>query len=139
VYSSNYIGSACKLREIFGLYANIWMLQDIPVVPKIGPSQNASSATEETKGTAESDRAGGEFPQGSTQQEVQKKWTCALCLVTMTSKKDLNSHLTGRKHSDTIEALLIAKKQPTLQKQKDAEGTNEIIATDNKAILKVKF
>jgi len=141
VYSSDYIGSAWKLHEIFGLDANILTFQDIPVIPEIEPSQNPSSVTVETKGTAESDRAGGEFPKGSTstQKEMQKKWTCALCLVTTTSKKDLNSHLTGRKHRDTIEALSIAKKQPTLKKQKDAEGTNEIIATDNKEILKVKF
>ncbi|CAL5213552.1 unnamed protein product [Lathyrus oleraceus] len=108
--------------------------QDIPVIPKVGPSQSASSAT--TKGTAENDRAGGEVPQSSTstQKEMQKEWTCALCLVTTSSEMTLNSHLSGRRHRARTEAL-IAKKQPTLQRQKDAV-TNEILATDDKEMLK---
>ncbi|XP_058758155.1 uncharacterized protein LOC131631378 isoform X2 [Vicia villosa] len=143
--------------------------QDIPVMPKVGPSQSTSSATGVTKGTvesgraggevpqssstqkemqkvwscaspatgitkgtAESDRAGGEVPQSSSiQKEMQKEWTCALCLVTTSSEITLNSHLSGRRHRAAAEAL-IAKKQPTLQKQKDAEVKNEILATDNK-------
>jgi len=96
-------------------------------MPKIAPSQNASSATVETKGTAKSDKSGEENLKSSTQREVQKEWTCALCLVTTLGKKDLNSHLSGKKH------------RAALQRQKDAEATNEIIATDNKEILKVKF
>lgn len=61
------------LQEVLGLYANTWMLQDIPVLPKIGPSQNASLATVETNVTAERNSAGGEVPQSSTstQKEVQ--------------------------------------------------------------------
>ena len=87
------------------------MLQDIPVIPKIGPSQIGSSATNtmETKGTLKGDRAGGEFPHSSSSEEI------------------LNSHFSGRKHS------------AALQKQKDAEAINEITSTDNKEILKVKF
>lgn len=110
--------------------------QDIPVMLKIRPSQNASSVTVETRGTAESERAGGEVPRSSTQKEVQREWTCAICLVTTSREKDLISHLNGRKHRDTSEAL-ISKKQPTRQKQKGAEATtNKTIATDNKKIPK---
>jgi hypothetical protein len=91
------------------------MWQDILVIPKIGPSQTASSATVETKGRAESDTVGGEVT--STLKEVQKEWTCALCLVTTTSEKDLNSHFNGRKHRDACEAAALkAKKQPAPQK-----------------------
>jgi hypothetical protein len=103
------------LHEVLSLDPNIWMLKDIPVMPKIGPSQNASSATVETKGTAEINKAGGEVSQSSTQKEVQKEWTCALCLVTVRCEKTLISHLRGRRHRETMEALK-AKKQPTLQK-----------------------
>ncbi|CAK8577928.1 unnamed protein product [Lathyrus sativus] len=111
--------------------------QDIPVIPKVGPSQSASSATVVTKGTAENGRAGGEVPQSSTstQKEMQKEWTCALCLVTTSSEMTLNSHLSGRRHRARMEAL-IAKKQSALQKKKDAEVTNEILATDDKETLK---
>ena len=78
-------------------------------------SQTASSAIIETKGTSESVTACGEVPQSSSQKAVQKEWTCALCLVTVTCEKTLISHLRGRRHRETIEALK-AKKQPTLQK-----------------------
>jgi hypothetical protein len=45
---------------------------------------------------------------------VQREWTCALCLVTSSSEKDLNSHLNGRKHRAACEAAgLKVKKQPT--------------------------
>jgi len=116
------------LHEVLSLYANIWMLQDIPDIPKIGPSQIGSSATMETKGTAEGDMAGGEVPQSSsTLKDVQKDWTCALGLVTTSSEEILNSHFSGGKHG------------AALQKQKDAEAINEITATDNKEIVKVKF
>jgi hypothetical protein len=83
------------------------MLQDIPVMPKIEPSQNASSATVETKGTEESDRAGGEVPQSSTstQKQVQKQWTCALCLLTVACEKDVNSHLNGKKHRANLRSF----------------------------------
>jgi hypothetical protein len=116
------------LHEVLGLYANIWMLQDIPVIPKIGPSQIGSSAKMETKGTAEGDRAGGEVPQSSsTLKDVQKDWSCALGLVTTSSEEILNSHFSGGKH------------RAALQKQKDEEVINETTTTDNKEIVKVKF
>lgn len=109
--------------------------QDVPVMLKIGRSQNASSATVETKGTAEINKAGEEVSQSSTRKEMQKEWTCALCLVTTSSEKTLNCHLGGKKHRASIETI-ISKKQPTLHKQKDAKVTNKIIATDNKEIVK---
>jgi hypothetical protein len=103
------------------------MLQDIPVVPEIGPSQNESSTTVETKGTVEGDRAGGEIPRSSsTQKDLQKDRTCDLCLTT--ADEILNARFSGRKHS------------AALMKQKGAEAINEITTTDdNKEILKVKF
>ncbi|KAI5386196.1 hypothetical protein KIW84_072665 [Lathyrus oleraceus] len=83
----------------------------------IAASQKASSAILETSGTLGRDTAGGEVSQSSAaaQKEVQKEWACALCLVTTSSETTLNSHLSGRKHMNTIEALK-AKKQPTLEK-----------------------
>jgi hypothetical protein len=47
--------------------------------------------------------------------------------VLSTCEKTLKIHLNGKKH------------RAALLKQKDAEVTNKIIATDNKDILKVKF
>ncbi|XP_058758127.1 uncharacterized protein LOC131631354 [Vicia villosa] len=123
-------------QEVLRLYANIWMLQDILIMPKVGPSHNASSATVETKETSESDRTVRDVPQiSSTPKEMQKEWTCALCSVTTTSEITLNSHLSGRRHRAAAEALT-AKKQPFIQKQKDSEVTNEIIASDDKEMLK---
>jgi hypothetical protein len=79
-------------------------------------SQTTSSTIVETKEIAGRDTAAGELPQSSsTLKEVQREWTCALCLVTSSSEKDLNSHLNGRKHRAACEAagLKVAKKQPT--------------------------
>ncbi|KAK9942963.1 hypothetical protein M0R45_008597 [Rubus argutus] len=42
-----------------------------------------------------------EFPP----EKVQKEWTCALCQVTTTCEKNLNSHLKGSKHKAAYEAL----------------------------------
>ncbi|CAJ2678198.1 unnamed protein product [Trifolium pratense] len=97
--------------------------QDIPFMPKIVTSQNASSVT---KGTADSDTAGGKLPLSTTHKEVQKEWTCALCLITATSEKDLNSHLNGRKHRDSCEAALRAKKQAALQKLKNYQSKEDV-------------
>ncbi|KAK4401803.1 hypothetical protein Sango_0921000 [Sesamum angolense] len=38
-------------------------------------------------------------------KKVQQEWICALCQVTATSEKTLNSHLGGRKHKSMIESL----------------------------------
>ncbi|KAM5548423.1 hypothetical protein ABKV19_000043 [Rosa sericea] len=38
-------------------------------------------------------------------KEVQKEWTCALCQVTTSCERNLNSHLQGRKHKAAYEAL----------------------------------
>ncbi|CAI8617986.1 unnamed protein product [Vicia faba] len=101
--------------------------QDIPVLPKVGPSQSASSATVVTKGITENDRAGGEIPQSSsTLKEVQKEWTCALCLVTTSSEATLFSHLNGKKHMASCEAALKAKKQTALQKLKIYQPKEEV-------------
>ncbi|XP_045819312.1 uncharacterized protein LOC123912786 isoform X1 [Trifolium pratense] len=82
-------------------------------------SQTTSSTIVETKEIAGRDTAGGEHPQSSsTLKEVQREWTCALCLVTSSSEKDLNSHLNGRRHRKACEAagLKVAKKLPATQK-----------------------
>ncbi|KAK2437247.1 HVA22 protein [Trifolium repens] len=102
--------------------------QDIPVMPKIVISQNASSVTVETKGTVDINTAGGELPLTSTtRKEVQKEWTCALCLVTTTSEKDLNSHLNGMRHRSSCEAALLrAKKQPAQQKLKNYQSKEDV-------------
>jgi len=71
-------------------------------------SQKASSTIVKTKGIDGSVTA--------TQKEVQKEWTCALCLVTTSSQITLNSHINGRKHRVACEAALKAKKQPASQK-----------------------
>ncbi|CAI8617984.1 unnamed protein product [Vicia faba] len=107
--------------------------QDIFAIPEIVPSQNASAATVETKGSAESNKASGEATQSSTftQKEMQKEWNCALCLVTTSNEMTWNSHLSGRKHRAAIKTF-IAKKQPTLQKQNYAESTHEITAANSK-------
>ncbi|XP_019423867.1 PREDICTED: uncharacterized protein LOC109333068 isoform X3 [Lupinus angustifolius] len=75
------------------------MQQDIPSVPNLAPIQNASSAM------VGKDTNSVELPQSSTNKEVQKEWTCAICQVTTTSENNLNSHLHGRKHKDACEAL----------------------------------
>ncbi|XP_027346818.1 uncharacterized protein LOC113858381 isoform X2 [Abrus precatorius] len=87
--------------------------QAIPAIPNLEPNQkNSSSAMVE--GTA-----GGQLPQSSTsKKEVQKEWACALCQITVTSEKTLDSHVHGKKHRASCEALK-AKNQPVPQKQKN--------------------
>ncbi|XP_045819319.1 uncharacterized protein LOC123912790 [Trifolium pratense] len=85
----------------------------------IEASRKVSSAIVETKGIMGRDPAGGEIPRSSTQKDVQKEWTCALCLVKTSSEITLNSHLNGRRHREACEAAsatLKAKKQPASQK-----------------------
>ncbi|KAI5386199.1 hypothetical protein KIW84_072665, partial [Lathyrus oleraceus] len=87
----------------------------------VASQKASSSAIVETKGTAEGDNAGGEVVQSSTctEKEVQREWTCALCLVKVTCEKTLNSHLKGKKHRAAWEEALKLKlkMQPGLQKK----------------------
>ncbi|KAL9329201.1 hypothetical protein ACSQ67_004204 [Phaseolus vulgaris] len=99
--------------------------QDIPVVPKVVQSQNASPTMLETKGVVMKDKADGELPQISIHKEVQKEWTCALCQVTTTSEKTLNEHLKGSKHR-AKENDIKAKFQPVSQKLKSDHSKEEI-------------
>ncbi|KAK7363054.1 hypothetical protein VNO77_05183 [Canavalia gladiata] len=100
--------------------------QDIPVMPSLAPSQkNTSSATVKMEGIAGKGTAGGEVPQSSTPKEVQKEWTCALCQVTTKSEQTLNSHLHGRRHKASCEALK-AKSQPVQQKQKSDQSKEDV-------------
>ncbi|TYG80838.1 hypothetical protein ES288_D02G248300v1 [Gossypium darwinii] len=52
---------------------------------------------------------GPDLPKISSDKQVQKEWTCAMCQVTTTSKKTLKSHLRGRKHKNK---LMQANNQP---------------------------
>ncbi|GAU30528.1 hypothetical protein TSUD_65380 [Trifolium subterraneum] len=96
--------------------------KEIPATKKITyaniqTSQKVSSAIDETKGILGRDPTGGEITQSHTQKEVQKEWTCALCLVKTSSEITLISHLNGRKHREACEAAALkAKKQPATQK-----------------------
>ncbi|KAL2343863.1 hypothetical protein Fmac_005148 [Flemingia macrophylla] len=97
--------------------------QDIGVVPKLAPSQNATPA----KGILGNDTGGVELPQSSTLKEMQKEWTCALCHVTTTSEQTLNVHMQGKKHRATCAALK-AKNQPVSQKLKSDQYREELQA-----------
>ncbi|KAK7368860.1 hypothetical protein VNO80_10892 [Phaseolus coccineus] len=99
--------------------------QDIPVVPKLVQSQNASPTLLETKGVMMKDKADGEPPQIFIHKEVQKEWTCALCQVTTTSEKTLNEHLKGSKHR-AKENDMKAKIQPVSQKLKSNHSKEEM-------------
>ncbi|KAK9942956.1 hypothetical protein M0R45_008594 [Rubus argutus] len=55
-------------------------------------------------------------------ENVQKEWTCALCQVTTTCEKNLNSHLKGSKHKEAYEALK-ARNQAFVSKMAPASTT----------------
>ncbi|KAK7400384.1 hypothetical protein VNO78_11590 [Psophocarpus tetragonolobus] len=103
---------------------------DNPVMPNLASSQNASAAMVETKGGAGEERVSGEVPESCTHKEVQNEWTCALCHLTTTSEKTLNSHLQGRKHRANEEALK-AKNQPVQQKLKSDQSKEELKQKNN--------
>ena len=113
------------LHEVLSLYANIWRWQDIPVMPKIWPSQMHHQPQWKPK-EQQSDTIGVEVPQSSTiaQKEVQKEWACALCLVTVQCEKTLNSHLNGRKHRAACEAALNAKKLKIYKAKEEVKQEN---------------
>ncbi|KAL8155852.1 hypothetical protein AgCh_001050 [Apium graveolens] len=56
------------------------------------------------------------------EDNVQREWTCAVCLVTTTSKATLNSHLLGRKHRTRCEELKAGKQ--TTEKVVTVGGPN---------------
>ncbi|XP_027917996.1 uncharacterized protein T19C3.4-like isoform X1 [Vigna unguiculata] len=95
----------------------------VPVVRELEQSENGSASMLETVGTAAMKEVG----ESSTQKEVkvQKEWTCALCHVTTSSEKTLNSHLQGSKHLAMLIGLK-TKNQPVSQKnlQKKPAGVN---------------
>ncbi|XP_057421694.1 uncharacterized protein LOC130715590 isoform X2 [Lotus japonicus] len=91
--------------------------QDIPSSPNLAASHNASSTMVENKGIGVKGSASEEFSQSSTHKEVQKEWTCALCQIKASSEKNLKSHLHGKKHWETYQALR-AKTRPVTQKLK---------------------
>ncbi|CAI8617983.1 unnamed protein product [Vicia faba] len=85
----------------------------------VATKKSSSAAIVETKGTAESEGAGGEVVQSSnsTEKQVQREWICGLCLVKVTCEKTLNSHLKGKKHRAACEEALKLKMPPGLQKK----------------------
>jgi hypothetical protein len=65
-----------------------------------------------------------ELPDIPMPKEVQKEWTCDICELTVESDKVLNSHLQGKKHKATYEALK-AKNQPNIIPASTAEETEQ--------------
>ncbi|KAF5198102.1 Hva22-like protein a [Thalictrum thalictroides] len=45
------------------------------------------------------------LPRPNSPKRAQREWTCALCVVTTTSEKDLMSHFQGRKHNAKEEVI----------------------------------
>ncbi|KOM27080.1 hypothetical protein LR48_Vigan393s002400 [Vigna angularis] len=109
--------------------------QNIPVVPKLVQSENASATMLETNGIVVKEKGVEELPQIFTHKEVQKEWTCALCHVTTTSEKTLNSHLQGSKHRQ-MEIAMKAKNQSVSQKLKSDHSKEEL---KQKNIYQPKF
>ncbi|XP_052192931.1 uncharacterized protein LOC127801664 isoform X5 [Diospyros lotus] len=67
----------------------------------------ASSEIKEKK-TAPAEKPVMEEPASS--EKVQREWTCAVCQVTTTCEKILNSHLQGKKHKAKCERLKASEK-----------------------------
>ncbi|XVF44884.1 hypothetical protein PTKIN_Ptkin02bG0159200 [Pterospermum kingtungense] len=55
----------------------------------------------------------GSHPQIPSDKQVQKEWTCAMCQITTTCEKNLNTHFQGRRHRDACEKLMKEKNQPS--------------------------
>ncbi|KAK1402110.1 C2H2-type domain-containing protein [Heracleum sosnowskyi] len=58
------------------------------------------------------------------EENAQREWTCAVCLVTTSSKATLNSHLLGRKHRARCEELKVGKQ--TTEKVVTVGGPNRV-------------
>ncbi|KAL0335038.1 UNVERIFIED_CONTAM: hypothetical protein Sradi_4715700 [Sesamum radiatum] len=67
-------------------------------------------------------------------KRVQQKWICALCQVTATSEKMLNSHLGGRKHKSMIECL----KKSKLDAESTASSTSAAGKSSRRSAESVK-
>ncbi|XP_054802660.1 uncharacterized protein LOC129306217 isoform X3 [Prosopis cineraria] len=70
----------------------------------VDSNESTSSSTAKTQKIA-ADTERGAYPDLHAFENVQKEWTCAICLLTMHSEANLNSHLQGRKHKAACEAL----------------------------------
>ncbi|XVE49446.1 hypothetical protein DITRI_Ditri01bG0083200 [Diplodiscus trichospermus] len=89
----------------------------VNLIPETEPNaaQTVNNIIVEVKG-----EAGCHSPEIPADKQVQKEWTCAMCQVTTTSEKTLNSHLQGRRHRNACEALMKAKNQPSKGKVSSA-------------------
>ncbi|XAR53008.1 hypothetical protein NMG60_11021380 [Bertholletia excelsa] len=89
-----------------------------PVEPNVAETSHSAVAAEEIKqvpvGVQDNAR---EVPNSD---KVQKEWACALCLVTTTSEKTLNSHFEGRKHKARYQEMIASKQGP---KNKDPSSS----------------
>ncbi|MBA0702100.1 hypothetical protein Goari_022366, partial [Gossypium aridum] len=82
---------------------------EVAPIPKTDPNviqtvNNTTVTLPETVG-----EVGPDLPEIPSDKQVQKEWTCAMCQVTTSSEKTLNSHLRGRKHKNN---LMQANNQP---------------------------
>ncbi|XWS39799.1 hypothetical protein CRYUN_Cryun18bG0085400 [Craigia yunnanensis] len=92
--------------------AETWEVAPVNLIPETEPDAaqtvNNMITPPEIKGAASCDP-----PEIPSDRQVQKEWTCAMCQVTTSSEKTLNSHLQGRRHWDAYEELMKAKNQPS--------------------------
>ncbi|KAK4271336.1 hypothetical protein QN277_020045 [Acacia crassicarpa] len=79
-------------------------LQANTALESLNSNESSSSAIAKTEKMA-ADAEHGTFPHTSASENVQKEWTCAICQLTMLSDANLNSHVQGKKHKATCEAL----------------------------------
>jgi hypothetical protein len=98
--------------------------QVVPAEPNLEQTENTTSATKEIEGPTVAVERTRELPDIPMPKEVQKEWTCDICELTVESDKVLNSHLQGKKHKATYEALK-AKNQPNIIPASTAEETEQ--------------
>ncbi|XP_022763624.1 uncharacterized protein LOC111309065 [Durio zibethinus] len=84
----------------------------LETAPNAAQTVNNTITLPEIKGAV-----GFDPPEITTDKQVQKEWTCAMCQVTTSSEKTLNSHLQGRRHRDVRAELMKAKNQPSKGKE----------------------
>uniref|UniRef100_A0A2N9IEX3 C2H2-type domain-containing protein n=1 Tax=Fagus sylvatica TaxID=28930 RepID=A0A2N9IEX3_FAGSY len=96
----------------------------VPAEPNLEQTENTTSATKEIEGPTVAVERTRELPDIPMPKEVQKEWTCDICELTVESDKVLNSHLQGKKHKATYEALK-AKNQPNIIPASTAEETEQ--------------
>lgn len=92
-----------------------------------GPADIKEMAASETQAAESS------CPETLPLKQVQREWTCALCLVTTASEKTLNAHFQGSRHKSNCEQSKISKNTPKgtvsspLMKDKANKGKPEAV------------